>query len=230
MRTKSIALATVVPLMLALTGCGGGSDKPPGKSPTQVMTQAKKLFDEATSVHLSLHTSSRPTKGNAVLSADGVGTHQPAFKGTVQVVISGLTANVPVVSVGRTVKAKLPLTIGYNDLDPAQYDAPNPSDFMDPDKGISALLTQLKSPKRTGTARAGSKVVTTYAGTLDGSAVKEIIPSAGTGKSYATTANVDSSGRVTTVRITGAFFSAKGDVTYDLAFDDYGRDVKISLP
>ena len=229
MRTKSIALATVVPLLLALTGCGG-SDQTPSKSPAQVMTQAKKHFDAAKSVHLTLHTTSRPTKGNAVLSADGVGTHQPAFKGTVQVVISGLTANVPVVSLGKTVKAELPLTIGYSNLDPAQYDAPNPSDFMDPDKGISALLTQLKSPKRTGTARAGSKVVTTYAGTLDGSAVKAIIPSAGAGKTYQTTANVDSAGRVTSVRITGAFFSAKGDVTYDLTFDNYGQDVKISLP
>ena len=226
---RSLAALAVVVLVTGLTGCGA-QDKTPSQSPAQALARAKKLFDDASSVHLSLATGSRPTSGNAVLSADGVGTHQPAFKGSVKVIISGLTANVPVVSLGGKVHAKLPLTIGYHVIDPEEYDAPDPADFMDPDQGISALLTQLDKPRRTGRARSGSVIVTSYAGSLAGAAVQKIIPSARASSSYATTVNIDRAGRATSVHVTGPFFAGSDNVTYVLDLSDYGRDVKISAP
>src|SRR3954469_23731074 len=101
-RLGSHALAVLGVLLgtaLLLSGCGGTAkkDSPKEKSPSEVMAQAKKLFDDASSVHIALATDSQPPSGaNGVLGANGDITHDPAFKGDVKVVLSGLTATVPV--------------------------------------------------------------------------------------------------------------------------------------
>jgi len=177
-----------------------------------------------------LSTDATPS-GDGVLKADGVGTHDPAaWKGSVDVTLKGIRATVPIVAVDGRVYSKLPLTLGYSTNDPSEYDAPDPAGFMDPDTGLSALLTKLEDPRSTGTARAGSKVVTTYGGDLDGTDVQRIIPSADAKGTYATTVNVDKEHEVTSVTVKGPFFAGSGDVTYTLDVDDYGQDVKITAP
>lgn len=222
----------VLGLSLLLGGCGGGEeDGPKEKSPTEVMARAKKLFDDATSVHLALATKSSPPAGsNGVLGADGDLTHDPAFKGDVKVVISGLTATVPVTAVDGKVYAKLPLSTGYATIDPTEYGAPDPADFADPDKGLSALLSEIKDLKKGKETRSADQILTTYTGTLPGSAVKEIIPSASTKQTYETEVGVDEDGYATTVEVTGAFFSTDDDVTYDVKFSGYDKDVEITAP
>ena len=63
----------------------------------------------------------------------GVGTHAPAFEGTITVVLSGNDFEVPVVAVDDKVYAQLPLTPGWHDVDPADYGAPDPAQLMSPD-------------------------------------------------------------------------------------------------
>src|SRR4051794_25709283 len=168
--------------VLLLSGCGGGNDSkdaPKGKSPTEVMEQAKKLFDDASSVHLVLATDSTPPAGaNGVLGATGDLTHDPAFKGEVKVVLSGLTATVPITSVDGKVYAKLPLSTGYATIKPSEYGAPDPAAFVDPENGLSSLLTQLDGLEKGKETRSGDQILAAYTGTLPGAAVKKIIPSA----------------------------------------------------
>ncbi len=228
---RLVALALVAGLLLA--GCGGGGDskKKAAPSPTQVMEKAKKLFDDASSVHLALKTDSQPPAGaNGVLGATGDLTHAPAYEGDVKVVLSGLTATVPVTSVDGKVYAKLPLQTGYATINPDEYGAPDPADFADPDKGLSSLLTQLDGLEKGKQTRSGDQILTSYTGTLPGSAVKQIIPSARAGKTYQTQIGVDEKGYATTVKITGVFFSSGDDVTYDVKLSDYGKGVKIKAP
>ncbi|MCW2848865.1 MAG: hypothetical protein JWR90_2839 [Marmoricola sp.] len=225
-----LAFALVTPALVA--GCGGAGDakKPAAKSPTQVMQTAKKHFDDASSVHIALSTDSTPSSGNGVLGATGDVTHDPAFKGDVKVVLSGLTATVPITSTGGKVYAKLPLQTKYSVIKPSEYGAPDPADFVDPDNGLSALLTKLEGLKKEGQTRSGGTILTNYSGTLPGAAVKEIIPSAVAKESYATRVGIDESGNATTVKITGPFFSGSDDVTYDVKFTQYGAGVKITTP
>ena len=227
---RLVALALVAGLVL--TGCGGSSSaKKTEESPTQVMDHAKKLFDDASSVHLELATDSQPPAGaNGVLGATGDLTHAPAYKGDVKVVLSGLTATVPVTSVDGKVYAKLPLQTGYATINPAEYGAPDPADFADPAKGLSSLLTQINGLKKGKKTRSGDQILTSYTGTLPGAAVKGIIPSADAKKTYATTIGIDQDGYARTVRITGVFFSSGDNVTYDVQFSNYGKGVKISAP
>src|SRR3954463_4756398 len=117
-------LGVLLGAALVLSGCGGSEkkDEPQGESPTEVMAQAKKLFDDASSVHIELATDSTPPGGaNGVLGATGDITHDPAFKGEVKVVISGVTATVPVTAVHGKVYAKLPFKTGYATMKPEEY-------------------------------------------------------------------------------------------------------------
>ena len=226
-------LGVLLTAALLLTGCGGSGSKAEAKtkSPTEVMAHAKKLFDDASSVHLVLSTTSSPPAGaNGVLGASGDLTHAPAFEGDVKVVISGLTATVPVTSVDGKVYAKLPLSPGYATINPGEYGAPDPADFVNPDNGLSALLTQIDGLQEGKKSRSGDQILTTYTGTLPGTAVKKIIPSANAKETYQTAIGIDQRGYATTVTITGSFFSAGGDVTYDVKFSDYDKGVKITAP
>jgi len=230
LRASLAALSGAALLTVSVAGCGG-SGSGPTESPAKALAAAKTTMDQASSWHMVLSTDATPDGGSAVLKADGVGTHDPAaWKGTVDVLLKGIRASVPIVAVDGKVYAKLPFTLGYAAIDPTEYDAPDPAGFMDPSTGLSSLLTKLSGARSTGTARAGSQVVTTYGGDLDGADVKRIIPSADASATYATTVNVNKSHQVTSVTVKGPFFSGSGDVTYTLNVDDYDQDVKISAP
>ncbi|MET0999857.1 MAG: LppX_LprAFG lipoprotein [Marmoricola sp.] len=223
-----IAFALVTPMLLA--GCGGGEEKADEKSPTEVMETAKKNFDDASSVRIELATDSTPSSGNGVLGATGDLIPEPAFEGDVKVVLSGLTATVPVTSIGGKVHAKLPLQTKYTVIDPAEYGAPDPADFADPENGLSSLLTKLQDREKGDEERVGDAIVTQYTGTLPGDAVKTIIPSAVAEETYETSVGIDDKGFASTVKVTGPFFTGDEDVTYDLKFSDYDAGVKITAP
>ena len=232
-RTRVRVLVAVAAAALLLAGCGGGGSDDAADEPTpaETMAQAKTLFDEAQSVHLELSTDSTPEAGsNGVLGASGDITSAPAFEGEVKVVLLGVTATVPVTSVDGKVYAKLPLSTGYDTIDPTEYGAPDPADFADPDTGLSALLTQLKGLEKGPERRSGEQILTTYTGTLPGKAVQTVIPSAGAEETYATEVGVDADGYAVTVEVTGVFFDSTQDVTYDLELSKYGQDVEITAP
>jgi lipoprotein LprG len=233
-RRVPLLVSLLVVAALVLAGCGGSSSKKPAAkkaaTPAQVMAAAKKKFDAASSVHIKLATTSTPAAGNGVLGATGDITQAPAFAGDVKVLLGGLTATVPITSVGGKVYAKLPLQTKYSVIKPSEYGAPDPADFADPDKGLSSLLTDLDRLKKGAQKRDGDTILTSYSGTLPGKAVKGIIPSADSGSTYDTTVGVDDTGHAVKVGITGPFFSDSKDVTYDVTFSQYGKGVKISAP
>ncbi len=228
-RAFLVLTATLVAALM-LTGCGGEAKKAKAQTPTQVMNEAKKHLDDASSVHIELATDSTPSGGNGVLGASGVITHDPAFEGDVKVVLSGLTATVPITSTGGKVYAKLPLQTRYSAINPDEYGAPDPADFADPDQGLSALLTQLDGLKKGSKSRSGDVILTSYSGTVPGAAVKKIIPSASAKETYETKVGLDEGGYVRTIKVTGTFFSGNDDVTYNVLLSGYDKDVKITAP
>ncbi|GAB3666299.1 hypothetical protein GCM10027596_33640 [Nocardioides korecus] len=227
---SAAVLAALVACLLVLAGCGGSATKDAGPSPAAVMAKAKKQFDAARSVQVALSTTSVPTSGNGVLAATGTVTRAPAFQGDVKVVLSGLTATVPITSVGGKVYARLPLQTKFSVIDPKEYGAPDPAQFADSKVGLSSLLTKIQGLARGKQVRSAGSVLTTYTGQLPGSAVKQIIPSADAGQKYATVVGVDSSGHAQTVKITGPFFSGGGDVTYNATFSGYDKPVTVTAP
>ncbi len=223
-------LALVLATSLLVAGCGAEKKKADAPTPTQVMATAKKKFDDASSVHIALSTTSTPSSGNGVLGATGEVTHDPAFTGDVKVVLSGLTASVPITSTGGKVYAKLPLQTKYAVINPSEYGAPDPADFADPENGLSGLLTKIQGLEKGAERRSGDTIVTTYSGNVPGAAVKKIIPSASAKQTYKTIVGIDSKGYATTVKVTGTFFTGSDNVTYDVKLDSYDKGVKITAP
>lgn len=225
------ALLAAIALLLPLSACGGDGDSVVSdKSPEEVLAVAKEKLDSTESVRIELSTGSTPSEGNGVLSAKGVLTQAPAFEGEVEVFLSGLQASVPVVAIDDRLYAKLPLTTKFAVIDPTEYGAPNPADFIDPDSGLSSLLSELQDVEKESDKRAGDKILSTYSGTLSGDKVAPIIPSADADSTYETEIGIDQDGFITSLEATGAFFPGDDDVTYRMTFADYGKSVTITKP
>ena len=230
MRLHARALVAALALGLALTGCSGGSDTTTTLSPSQRLAQAKKKVDAAGSVHLVLRSSGIPAQAGGVLGAEGVGTHAPAFKGTLDARIAGIQARVDVVATGGQLYLKLPFTTTFAPVDPKQYSAPDPATLFSPDKGLSTLLTATKDPRLGDKKRQGSEVLQNVTGTVPGSTVADLL---GTGDRSGTFdaayGLTDPGGELRTITLTGPFFAGARS-TYTLTLDRYGKPVEISRP
>jgi lipoprotein LprG len=222
-------LAVLVPVALALTGCSGDDSGGGSSSPTQVLAGAKKQLDETSGVTLKLSTKALPKGVDGVLEAAGTGTHQPAFDGNLKVLVNNVTVEVPVVAVDGKVYAKLPFTNSFNEVDPSDYGAPDPAGLMNPDTGLSSWLTATRDVKEGDKSRFGDQVLTTYTGTIPGSAVAQTIPSADGGADFAATYHIDDDGRLVDADVTGPFYRS-GDVDYTITLSDYGTEKDITKP
>jgi lipoprotein LprG len=224
------ALALVAAAAVSLVGCGGGSSQPT-ESPAKALAAAKSALDKTPGVHLQLAGKDLPD-GNVLVGADGTLTRAPAFDGTISVKVLGASTQVPVISVGDKVYAKLPLTLSWQTIDPAQYGVPDPATLISPDTGISNLLTQTTGLKSRGSVRGGEdnkEVLTTYAGTLPAAAVAQIISSAS--GTFAVTYTVGDDHRLEQATITGRFYGADQQrSTYTVTLDDYGVARTIKAP
>ncbi len=221
------ALATVL-----LVSCSDDQGKPTGDDAGEVLAEAKRLLDETPGFAIALSTPELPDGVSGILDASGTGTHDPAaFDGALKVKFSGITADVPVISVDGTVYAKVPpLQAQWSEIEPQDYDAPDPVGLLDPDEGISTWLVEATDVEEGDQVRDGRTVVTTYSGRLPGDAVAASIPTAVAERSFDAEFRVDDEGRVVGGTFTGPFYAQGDEVTYDLTISDYGATPEITAP
>ena len=227
--------ALVVALMttVALSACSNASSSTSSdsKSPREVLAAAKKTLDATSGVDLALSTDNLPSGVTGVEKAEGVATHDPAFDGKITVVLSGQPFEVPVVSVDGKVHVQLPLTPGWQEIDPADYGAPDPAQLMSPDQGFSSLLTATTGVEKGDSVRGGadnSEVLTEYTGKVAGDVVKNVIPTAS--GDFDATYTVGDNGQLRKADLTGDFYKSSGSMTYSVTFDNYGTHKTITAP
>jgi lipoprotein LprG len=235
MQTRSrrlSALTAAVLTTLVLASCSDGSSSATDeKSPEEVLAAAKATLDDTSGLSLSLTTDDLPDGVTGVEKAEGVATHDPAFDGSITVVLNGQPFEVPVISVDGTVNVQLPLTPGWQDIDPADYGAPDPAQLMSPGEGFSALLTATTDVEKGESVRGGadnSEVLTEYTGTVPGDAVKVISPEAS--GDFDATYTVTDDGELREADLTGVFYADSEPMTYTVTFDDYGTEQDITAP
>jgi lipoprotein LprG len=227
-RGRLIASTLVAPLLL-LGACSEDEEEP--TTPEDVLAEAKANLDDTSGVSIALTTEGEIPKGvDALVEADGIGTHAPAFEGDLKVSVNSLEIEVPVVAVDGEVFAQLPFTSSFQPIEPDDYGAPDPADLMDTTAGISSWLTALEDVEEGDETRDGDKVLTTYTGTLPGTAVAEVIPSASPDADFDATFSIDDEGFLDTAEVIGPFYGDAGDVDYVIALDDYGTDEEIDRP
>jgi lipoprotein LprG len=222
--------ALLVVLAPVLSSCSGGGKDNTSESPTKVLEQAKGNLDSTSGVRIRLSTKKLPPGVSGLLTADGVGTHAPAFDGDIKVSVGGVVADAAVIATGGDVYAKLPFTTKYTKIDPARYGAPDPSDLMNDDGGLSSLLTSAKDVKKGKQVRDGKRVLTTYTATVPGKAVAAVIPSADSKATFDATFTIDDKDQLAEAVLSGPFYPKASDVTYRIEFSDYGTKKNIKAP
>lgn len=233
--------ATVLVLGLGsalLTGCSGGDEEKvgEGRTPEQVLEGAKKTIDDTSGLRFSLTTDELPRGVEGISSAEGLANHQPAFDGTITGRVSGFEAEVPIIAVDGTTYAQVPLSPGWSKVDPARFGAPDPSSLLDPDTGISNLLTATTGVEEGDSVRGGEdnkEVLTEYTGTIPAAAVKLFLPGANGDDfdaTYTVTTNDDGEPELRTAVLTGVFYADSEEMTYTVGLDDYGDDTQVEAP
>jgi lipoprotein LprG len=232
-RAASAVLAAVLAVLsVSATACSGSdSTSDSGATPEETLAQAKKTLDETSGVNLTLETDDLPDGVTGVEKADGVGTHAPAFDGTITVVLSGQPFEVPVIAVDDKVYVQLPLTPGWQDIDPSEYGAPDPARLMSTEEGFSSLLTATIDVEKGESVRGGddnSEVLTEYSGTVGSDVVKNVIPTAS--GDFDVTYTITDDGELRSARLTGVFYEGSEPMSYTVGFEDYGTDQDITAP
>jgi lipoprotein LprG len=234
-RARWAATLATTALALTVSSCGGDDSGPKAdeQTPEEVVAAAEQQLTETSGVSLTLTTDDLPEGINAIQKAVGTATDSPAFEGALTVTLSGQAFEVPVVSVGDTVCAQIPLTPGWTDVDPEDYGAPDPAGFLSPDDGFAAILGAATGLAKGDSVRGGAdndEILTTYSGTAPGDVVAKVIPGASGDFDLAT--QVTDGGELRRLDLTGVFYPGADANTYTVGFDDYGttKDIKAPCP
>lgn len=212
-------------LLVALGGCGGSSSN--GEDLNVRLAAAKRSLDDARFIGFTLSSDNLPDT-TSLESAHGTGTHAPAFTGEVQIK-RGLSFTAPLVAVNGKVYAKLPF-VSWSTINPADYGAPDPSGLMDRSSGISSLLTDASGISDHGSERSGDLVLTKISGTLPGSSVHALFPSAGQSP-FDVTFTLTKDDVLHDVSMTGPFYGPNhGSSTYAIELDLSADPVTITPP
>ena len=228
-------LATLVAGLLAvvLVACSGEDEPTPdGQTPEEVLAAAAQTLAQTSGVELSLATDDLPPGITGVTGAEGIATSAPAFDGTLSVVLAGNGFEVPVIAVGEKVYARIPLTPGWNEVDPGEYGAPDPAGLVDPETGFGSLLVLTEGIEERESVRGGqgnAEVLTPYTGTVPGAAMKKVIPSA-SGESFDAEYLVTDAGELRSAALTGVFYPDTEPMTYTVTLQEYGTEKEIVAP
>lgn len=214
-------------VLIGLVAACGTAKVANGKPLSERLADAKSHIDQAQSLVLDLSAESFPSGVSGVKSANGVVTRQPAFQGTIAAVTSGITLNVPVVAVDGKVHAQV---FGvWQEIDPAQYGVPNPATLFDPNTGISSYLTATTNLVDGGQTRDGKAINSTIKGTISGTEIGRLIPTADKTATFQVSYSLNDAGQLVGARITGPFFGSTS-ATYDLQVSGYGQTQTIKAP
>ena len=232
MRRRALLASSVTVAVAMLVGCSGGGDAPEAKAdPKTQLAAAKKVFDDAKFVGLTLSSKDVPKTENGVTGAIGTGAisaSEPKFKGNVTATIKGVSGAAEVITIGDAAYMKF-FTPTYNPADLADLGAPNPSDFFDPAKGISQLLVETGSPTAGKEVRDGAAVLQQVSGTLPGSRIKALFNLGDGAGEFKVTYGIGEGDRLQLATMTGPFFAGTTS-TYTLRLKNYGTAVEITRP
>lgn len=229
MLKSRLALAVAVLSVAAVSACSSGDEEGSG-DPSERLEQARAELDDATSIELSLETEKLPSGVDGIVSAEGVGTHDPAFDGTAQIHAFGMTGEVPVVAVDDEVFFKLPFKSDFETFDVEKYDAPDPADLLNTDSGLTSMITALDDVDAGETELDDETKVTPISGVLPGDEVSKLFPSVDKSDDFDVTFRIDGDDSLRDATISGPFYPDSDDLTYKISLTASDEQVDISKP
>jgi lipoprotein LprG len=222
--------------LAGLTGCigndGGDSDEPECAPAADAMETAKDRIDETSGLSLTLATDDSPS-GLAVVAADADVVRPDSFEGTFTGQLSGATLDGEVVGIGDQVWAKAPIIFpDWTEVDPAEYSIPALGALLSGDGGLSSLLLgtdDLGDPRAERDENDTSQILCYYEGTLPGSEIQQVLPSAGD-DDFTIEYALGGDGELRKATMTGDFYDNGEDLTYVLDITEYDVEKDIQPP
>ncbi len=243
---RRLAAAALVGGLAAVSvaGCSGGDDPVTSNkdldddgdgeiSNEEVMAAAKAKLDDTSGVELTLSTDEEPDDGDYLASAEGtLIADPPSFEGQVAGRVLGTSASdIAVVSADGVLYVEVPV-LGWQEIDPGDFCAPDPGTLLDPDTGVSPILTATEDLEAGESELGGednAETLTPFTGTVPGETVRNILPCAD-GDDFDATYRIDSEGYLTVAEITGEFFAGMDAITYVIEVRGYDVEQEITAP
>ena len=211
----------------AVTGCGST----PAADPHALLQQAKRIIDATPSLHFVITSMGASGSGTLITGGEGDALRPESFSGTLNVVRSGFSVRVRIVSTGGQFLVELPFTTHYEKANPSDYGFGDPAILLDPNKGLSSLLVTPLSEQTAARDRLNGEELDEVDVTLPGDRVAALLTSADKSKPVRGRIGIDASNhQIRRVVLTGPFFDASTDSTFTLVLDRYGENVTITPP
>jgi lipoprotein LprG len=225
MRAHVVAAAAVV-AAVTLVACGG-----PSSDPATLLHQAKQVVDSAPSAHFALTSSPVTGSGPFITGGSGDMKRPNSFTGSLSVDFSGLSLSIQVVAIGGVFYAQLPTSTSFQKTDPTAYGFGDPSTFLDPNHGLSNLLTICTQPSLGSDDRNNGEELHEVNCSLPGSAVASLLTDAAPSQAVSATFGIaTTTNQLRKVVLTGPFYMGAGTTTFTLIIDGYGKSVTITPP
>ena len=221
------ALIGCTAVVLALPGCGRTYET----DPRQLLGEGRQAVDATPAVHFKLSSDNVSGVSTYISGGEGDARRPDGFAGSFTVSLNGLLLPITVVSSGGTFYVRLPLRSTFEVTDPAKYSFSDPGHLIDPNAGLSNLLSRAKTASLGDRDRYQGEELYEVSVTLPGDLVKALLTSADPSQDVRGTVGIDvDNHEVRRVVLVGPFFAKGMDSTYTVILDNYGENVTITPP
>jgi lipoprotein LprG len=228
---QPLVIAAVMSCVAVLMAgaCGGHSSAPPKADAQTLLRRGKATLDATQSAHFVLTSQDVSGGGTTITGGEGDLARPDQLQGTFDVTISGFNASVKVVSKGGVFAVQLPFQSGYTRTDPSKFGLTDPSRLLDPNRGLTNLLTIGSNATVTGQERIAGELLYEVTVTVPGSSIP-VLPDANPSQPVTVIAAINpKSYEVRQITLTGPFIKS-GPSTFVLTLTNYNEAVTITLP
>jgi lipoprotein LprG len=212
--------------LTVLAGCGGTP-----LDPVQLLRDAKHSIDSTFGVHFTLTSQNVTGAGPLITGGEGDARRPNSFAGSLTVVAAGFTVAVDVVSTGGVFYARTPFGSGYQRTDPSTYGFGDPGQFLDPDHGLSSLLSACMSATNHDSDRLNGEQLDEVGCAIPGALVAALLTSADPSQPVQATVGVNAgTHELRRVTLVGPFFDKTHPSTFTVVLVKYGENVSITPP
>ena len=209
-----------------LAGCGMTA-----VDPAQLLRDAKQSVNSAPALHFTLTSSGVTGSGTLITGGQGDARRPNSFAGTLSVVAAGFPVTVNVVSTGGVFYAQTPLSPGFDRTDPSAYGFGDPAQLLDPNHGLSSLLTACSGATNKSADLLSGEQLDEVGCSMPGTLVAKLLTSADASQAVQATVGVDAGNhQLRRVVLVGPFFAKNSASTFTVVLDKYGENVTITPP
>jgi lipoprotein LprG len=229
--SRSSLLAALVTTAITLAACGSNADT---SNPNTLLTQARTSLNNADSLHFHIDSDVSVIKaqGAYLVSGDGDARRPDVFLGDVDASIDELRVPVKILSVGGSFYIQRPFSSNWEKAVPNDYGFSDPASLLDPNNGLSTLLTGDSQIKLLDRYRVNGEELEKVSAAVAGSKIAIFVGTTDTSRNVTVLFGINASNhQLRQVVLTNLYFAGlKSPVTYTITLTDYGKTVDVTPP